>query len=62
MRQMLGSLWREEEGQDLIEYTLLLFFVVFITAGVMSIGGSSVRGIASTSNSQLVAASQFAAS
>jgi Flp pilus assembly pilin Flp len=62
MRQMLYNLWREEEGQDLIEYTLLLAFVVFITAGVMSIGGTSVKGIVNTSNSQLVAASQFAAS
>jgi Flp pilus assembly pilin Flp len=62
MRHLLWTLWRQDQGQDLIEYTLLLFFIVFITAGVVSIGGQSIKGIVSTSNSQLVAASQFAAS
>jgi Flp pilus assembly pilin Flp len=62
MRQLLWTLWRQEDGQDLIEYTLLLAFVVFITAGVVSIGGQSIKGITSTSNSQITAASQFAAS
>jgi len=62
MRQLLWVLWRAEDGQDLIEYTLLLCFVIIVTAGVMSIGGNSIKGIVSTSNSQIVAASQFAAS
>jgi Flp pilus assembly pilin Flp len=55
-------LWRAEDGQDLIEYTLLLVFVLIVTAGVMSIGGDSIKTIVSTSNSQIVAASQFAGS
>jgi len=62
MRQLLRTLWCQDDGQDLIEYTLLLFFIVFITAGVVSIGGQSIKGITSTSNSQLVPASQFASS
>jgi Flp pilus assembly pilin Flp len=62
MRKLLWTLWRQDDGQDLIEYTLLLAFIVFITAGVVSIGGQSIKGITSTSNSQLAAASQFAAS
>jgi Flp pilus assembly pilin Flp len=62
MRQLLWSLWRAEDGQDLIEYTLLIFFVVVVTAGIMSIGGDSIKGIVSTSNSQITAASQFAGS
>ena len=62
MRQLLWTLWRQDDGQDLIEYTLLLAFVIFIVAGVASIGGSSIKGIVSTSNSQIVAASVFAAS
>ena len=60
MRRLLWSLWRQDDGQDLIEYTLLLFFVVFITAGVVSIGGQSIKGIVSTSNSQISAANAFA--
>ena len=60
MRQLLWTLWRQDDGQDLIEYTLLLFFIVFITAGVVSIGGQSIKGIVSTSNSQISAANAFA--
>jgi Flp pilus assembly pilin Flp len=62
MLQLLWTLWRAEDGQDLIEYTLLLVFVLIVTAGVMSIGGDSIKTIVSTSNSQIVAASQFAGS
>jgi Flp pilus assembly pilin Flp len=58
MWQQLWTLWRQDSGQDLIEYTLLLAFVVFITAGVVSIGGASIQGITSKSNSQLSAANQ----
>jgi Flp pilus assembly pilin Flp len=60
MRQLLRTLWRQDDGQDLIEYTLLLAFIVFITAGVVSIGGQSIKGIVSKSNSQLSAANQTA--
>ena len=59
MRQWLSALWRQDSGQDLVEYTLLLAFVVFITAGVVTIGGNSIRGITSKSNSQLSAANQY---
>jgi Flp pilus assembly pilin Flp len=58
MRQLLWTLCVRDDGQDLIEYTLLLAFIVFITAGVVSIGGQSIKGIVSTSNSQLSAANQ----
>ena len=60
--QLLWTLWCQEDGQDLIEYTLLMAFIVFIIAGIVSIGGQSIKGIVSTSNSQIVAASEFAAS
>jgi len=58
---MLRSLWtfcREEDGQDIIEYTLLITFVVIVTAGVFSIGGDSISGIVNTSNSQITYASK----
>jgi len=49
-----------DQGQDLIEYTLLLVFVVIATAGLFLGGGSSIAGIVSTSNSQIVAANASA--
>ena len=62
MLQWLWASGREDAGQDLIEYTLLIFFVLMVTAGVMTIGGSSIKEIVNTSNSQLTYASQTAGS
>jgi Flp pilus assembly pilin Flp len=59
MRECLWTLWCQDGGQDLIEYTLLLAFIVFVTAGVVSIGGDSIRGITSKSNSQISAANEL---
>jgi Flp pilus assembly pilin Flp len=46
-------LWREEQGQDLIEYTLMLAFVALASAALFSSAGSSVNLIWSKTNSQL---------
>jgi Flp pilus assembly pilin Flp len=62
MFQSLRTLWRNDDGQDLIEYTLLITFVVIVTAGVLGIGTSSIKGIVNTSNSQIAAANQVAGS
>ena len=62
MLDSLLTLWCRDDGQDLIEYTLLIAFVVIVTAGVFSIGGDSIKGIVSTSTSQIVVGSTFAAS
>ena len=61
MRQRLLALWCAEEGQDLVEYTLLLAFIVVITAGLVGFGHNSISSIVSTSNSQITVASQVAA-
>jgi Flp pilus assembly pilin Flp len=61
MLNKLRTLWRSEDGQDLIEYTLLITFIVIVTAGVLGIGTNSIKGIVSTSNSQISAANQFMA-
>jgi Flp pilus assembly pilin Flp len=55
MKQLLRGLWREEEGQDLVEYTLLISFVLFCTIAMVGFGGNSIKGIVSTSNSQIAA-------
>jgi Flp pilus assembly pilin Flp len=55
-------MWRNDDGQDLVEYALLVAFLIFVVAGVASIGGQSVKGIVNTSETQLSAANEFAGS
>ena len=52
----LSAVWQEEEGQDLIEYTLLMAFVALASAALFIGAGRSIKGIWSTTNSQLTAA------
>ena len=47
---------REEQGQDLIEYTLLLAFVCLASAALFISAGGSVSGIWTSANSNLAAA------
>ena len=50
------SIWQEEQGQDLIEYTLLMAFVALASAALFLGAGGSIKGIWTTTNSQLSAA------
>ena len=54
---ILKNLWQDEQGQDLIEYTLLMAFVALASAALFIGAGSSIKGIWSVTNSQLAAAS-----
>jgi Flp pilus assembly pilin Flp len=47
------ELWKDEQGQDLIEYTLLLGFVALASATLFVKSGGSVKGIWTTTSSQL---------
>ena len=50
--------WRDESGQDLVEYSLLLAFVC-LSGAAMFIGmGRNVNGIWSIVNSRLASANQ----
>ncbi len=62
MKDMLLKLIREEEGQDLIEYTLLLAFVALASAALFINAGNSIAGIWRIANSQLSAANSSATS
>jgi Flp pilus assembly pilin Flp len=53
----LRNFWNDEQGQDLIEYTLLMAFVALASAALFLGAGGVIKGIWSASNSQLVAAS-----
>jgi Flp pilus assembly pilin Flp len=60
MQELLYGLWREEDGQDLIEYTLLITFIAIATAAVVGQGQSTIRGIWGTSNSTISQANSTA--
>jgi Flp pilus assembly pilin Flp len=51
---------RDEQGQDLIEYTLLLAFVCLASAALFLSAGGSVAGIWNATNSRLAVANTSA--
>lgn len=57
---MLKEFWMLEQGQDLIEYTLLIAFVCLAAAALFISGGNSIAGIWSVGNSRLIAANTSA--
>ena len=60
MKSMLRQLWKQESGQDLIEYTLLLAFLALVAAGVFITSGASVSSIWGSSSTMLTSASTSA--
>ena len=50
----------DEQGQYLIEYTLLMSFVALASAALFIGAGGSIKGIWSSTNSQLAAANTSA--
>ena len=60
MYRVLWHFATDEQGQDLIEYTLLLAFVCLSAAGLFIGAGGSVKGIWTSANSRLAAANTSA--
>jgi Flp pilus assembly pilin Flp len=56
MKQFIYAFLKDEQGQDLIEYTLLMAFVALASAALFLGAGGSIKGIWSTSNQQLESA------
>ena len=52
MTTLLRNLWNDDQGQDLIEYTLLMAFVALASAALFINAGSSVSKIWSSANTQ----------
>ena len=50
---LLRNFWMDEQGQDLIEYTMLLGFVALASAALLISAGGSIKGIWTTTSSQL---------
>ena len=59
---LFKSFLREENGQDLIEYTLLLAFVALVAAAIFINVGGEVSGIWTLASSQLANANSSAGS
>jgi Flp pilus assembly pilin Flp len=51
--EAVRGFWLDEQGQDLIEYTLLMAFVALASAALFLGAGGSVSGIWGTANTQL---------
>ena len=60
MTNILRNFWRDDQGQDLIEYTLLMAFVALASAALFITSGTSVSKIWSTTNVQLSEAASLA--
>jgi Flp pilus assembly pilin Flp len=59
---VLKALWREEDGQDLVEYSLLLAFIALGAVAILSSTSKSLNSLWSTISSTLASAAASAAS
>jgi len=62
MTMILRNLWQDDQGQDLIEYTLLMAFVALASAALFISSGTSISKIWSVTNTQLSTAASSAGS
>jgi Flp pilus assembly pilin Flp len=59
---MTENFFTDEQGQDLIEYTLLMAFVALASAALFLGAGTSISGIWTKSKTQLANANNASAS
>jgi Flp pilus assembly pilin Flp len=52
----LKAFWQEEEGQDLVEYSLLLAFIALAAVALLGSAGGSIKTIWSGINTNLSSA------
>jgi Flp pilus assembly pilin Flp len=62
MKNFMMRFLKDEEGQDLIEYTLLMAFIALASAAIFISAGSSVNKIWTTASTQLSSAASTSAS
>jgi Flp pilus assembly pilin Flp len=60
MLNVTKRLWQDAQGQDLIEYTLLMAFVALASAALFISSGASISSIWSDSNVELSTAASTA--
>lgn len=62
MPQLFYRFWAEEEGQDIIEYSLLILFIAIATMWFIGAGNPAVNSIWTGANNNLTQASTLAGS
>ena len=62
MAQRMHNFWMDEEGQDLIEYSLLITFIAIACLALIGAGRPAVNGIWTQSNSKLALGNTTASS
>jgi pilus assembly protein Flp/PilA len=60
MKNMFMRFVKDEQGQDLIEYTLLMAFIALASAAIFVNAGKSISGIWGTASNQLANAATAA--
>jgi Flp pilus assembly pilin Flp len=60
MVRAIKALFRQTDGQDLVEYTLLLAFIALVGISIVIGASGSIQGIWGSSNATLVAANTTA--
>ena len=45
LAQIVGSFWRDEDGQDLLEYALLVALIALVAVGAVTVAGGQVKDI-----------------
>ena len=60
MKVFINEFLKEDSGQDLIEYTLLMAFVALASAALFIGAGGSIKGIWTAVNTQLESANTSA--
>jgi pilus assembly protein Flp/PilA len=57
MKNLLNRLWKEEEGQDLTEYALLMVLIALVAIASMKTLGTTVSNVFSNAAANLTSAS-----
>jgi Flp pilus assembly pilin Flp len=60
MSEQLRRFWRDETGQDLIEYSLLITFIAIACMWFVGAGRNAVQGVWTTANTATTAANTAA--
>jgi Flp pilus assembly pilin Flp len=53
MKNIMMRLWKEEEGQDLLEYALLITLIVLVAAATINPLGSTIGAVYTNANTCL---------
>ena len=53
MKQLLKRLWKEDEGQDLVEYVLLLTLIALAATAAMSPLGTAISKVFNNASTSL---------